>query len=187
MSEEEKEFEIAELSSLKKEMNPPPELEEQVLSQLRKRGLLRRKSQAPMRRFLFVSAAAIVIFALGFISALFFHRSITTPKYTYLLLLREDSHFYGTRTHEYSLVKEYSNWARGVAQKGTEITGEKLTAESRLLSANARVQKKVQDPDGQIAGFFLIDAKNDQEALDKAFSCPHLRYDGNIELRRIDK
>jgi hypothetical protein len=139
-----------------------------------------------MRKLVFAIAASIVIFALGFISAEFFRSSPALRQYTYLLLLREDSHFAGGRTHESSRVKEYSQWARAVAKTGTEITGEKLKLESRLINS-AGVQNKIQDSDGVIAGFFLINARSDQDAIEKAFSCPHLRHGGNIELRRLDR
>jgi hypothetical protein len=185
MSEEEKELQIAELSGLKKEMNPSAELEERIVSQLMKRGMIRRKSIFSIRNGAIATAAAIVIFALGFATAEFFRR--TPTQYTYLLLLREDSHFLGSRDHAPSLVKEYSEWALGIAQSGTKITGEKLTAETRLVNAKSGIQNKMQDPDGQIAGFFLLEAMNDRDAVEKAFHCPHLRYGGSIELRRIDR
>ena len=44
MSEEGKEQQIEELSGLTKEMNPPPELEERIVSQLLKRGMIQRRS-----------------------------------------------------------------------------------------------------------------------------------------------
>jgi hypothetical protein len=188
MSEEEKQ--IAELSSLKKEMKPPPELEERVVSQLLKRSMIQRKSVFHIRNWIFTGAAAISIFALGFAAARVFHNSALPAQYTYILLLREDSNFLEKRTHEPSLVKEYAQWAREIAKSGTQITGEKLAGESRLLKISnggvTQAQKSSKDPDGEVAGFFLLRAITENEALQKALTCPHLQHGGTIELRRID-
>jgi hypothetical protein len=39
----------------------------------------------------------------------------------------------------------------------------------------------------QIAGFFLIRAKDDRTALEIARTCPHLRYGGSIVIRQIEE
>ena len=187
MNNEENDPPIEALSHLDREMSPPKALEERVVADLHKRNLLRRSGIFSHPVWL-SAAAAIAIFAIGLLAGKAIHTPANTVQYTYLLLLREAPGVFRP-THEESLVREYSQWARGIAKSGTRITGEKLQTESRILKGagvRTQIQQMKTDPNGVIAGFFLIEAASDQAALEKAMDCPHLRYGGAIELRRID-
>lgn len=179
---------IEALSRLDREIDPPKELEDRVVAQLRKKKLLRH--QSILNRTVWLStAAAIAIFAIGLLAGRAIRTPVNTVQYTYLLLLREAPGIFQQPTQEAALVKEYTQWARDTAKRGTMITGEKLQAESRILMRDAgttRIQQMKTDPNGVIAGFFLIEAASDEVALEKVMDCPHLRYGGAIELRRID-
>jgi hypothetical protein len=189
MNNEESEPPIEALSHLEREMNPPNELEDRVVAQLHKQNLLRPPLIFPRSVWL-SAAAAVVIFAIGLLVGKATRTPESAVQYTYLLLLRETPGVFEQPTHESSLVNEYTQWARGIAQSGTRITGEKLEPESRILKSDAgeatRIHEMKSDSNGAIAGFFLIEAASDHAALEKAMDCPHLRYGGAIELRRID-
>jgi hypothetical protein len=188
MNNEESEPPIEALSHLDREMDPPKELEDRVVAQLRKGNLLRRNSILNHPVWL-SAAAAVAIFVLGLVAGKAMRAPASATQYTYVLLLREAPGVFQS-THEQSLVHEYTQWARGIAKSGTMITGEKLEAESRMLKKDAglttQIHETKSDPNGAIAGFFLIEAASDQIALEKAMDCPHLRHGGAIELRRID-
>jgi hypothetical protein len=78
-------------------------------------------------------------------------------------------------------VTEYKAWARREAGAGRLIEGEKLEPQALVLGAPA---------DGQagsraVAGFFVIAARDDAEALAIARGCPHLAHGGRVVVRRI--
>jgi len=74
--------------------------------------------------------------------------------------------------------------------EGAVLDGEKLTDDARSLKfvegqpvvsiADAETRKTA------IAGYFLIRARDYQEAIAIAESCPHAKYGGTIEIRQID-
>ena len=173
----ENEDRIRELDQLQREESPSPELENRVVDALRERQLIRNSSKTGLRWFS-TAAAAIVILAIGFAAGRAWNRP-QQVQYTHILLLQEDRSFQSG--HAEDRVQEYSNWARGVASKGTAITGEKLAHDSRLLKGD----RSESQASGEIAGFFLVRAKSEEDALAISRTCPHLRYGGIIELRKI--
>lgn len=107
-----------------------------------------------------------------------------------LLLLSGPGEFEISQAEEAQRVQEYSGWAGQLAQAGRLVAGEKLADEARLLSeadASAAARLTPADRgDGILAGFFLIRAADDEEAVRIAADCPHLRYGGQVEVRRIE-
>ena len=149
-----------ELSSLAKEMTPPPELRAGIARQLRRAGLLR-SSRTPM----FVAAAAILV-AIG-IAIFSTHPAPTRANYILLL--------YDTPRTVRGSHAEYAAWARDM--RPLVVGGEEL-GDAMLLALPSR-------PSERVAGYFLIDAKDDATAARIARACPHLRHGGAIVLRRI--
>ena len=163
---------IDQISELKKILHPPTGLEDRVISQLARKGLIRRRFKW-MR-----SVAAILIFAVGAAAGKFVWKPAPV-QYSHVLLLKEDAVFFQRNAHESSLVREYSDWAGNIRSHGTLIRGDKLEISRVLLPPSV-------DSSEVIAGFFLLKADSDQAALEIAQSCPHLKHGGAIELRRID-
>lgn len=87
-------------------------------------------------------------------------------------------------------VSDYSRWARGIAESGRRITGEKLADDGRWCRMDAGqlvTQAPVQDPiRGALVGYFVLDAASLDEALEIARTCPHLKYGGSAEVRAIE-
>ena len=175
----ENEDRIQELDKLQRVESPPLELENRVIAALQERQLIRNPSKRGLRWFS-TAAAAVVILAIGFTAGRFWNGA-QPVQYTHILLLQENRSFQSG--HE-NRVQEYSNWARELAANGTPITGEKLADDSHLLKASKSETQTARDQ--QIAGFFLIRAKSEEDALQISRTCPHLRYGGMIELRRIE-
>lgn len=113
------------------------------------------------------------------------------PKFM-LLLHDQPNAFAGLSPAEMQrIVQKYVAWGR-------KLRGKKLLAESNKLAEDAGrvIRRKRGQPvvsDGPYAeskellgGYFVVKAKDYDEALSHALECPHLEY-GTIELRRIDE
>jgi hypothetical protein len=87
---------------------------------------------------------------------------------SYMLLLYEDSAYRAPALgHEGERVAEYRRWAdslRGVGrlERAAELDGV-----------------------GAVTGFFIVRAESDAEATRVARACPHVKYGGRVEVRRL--
>ena len=112
----------------------------------------------------------------------------------FVLLLFEDRNSLSSLNpnEEQRLVQEYSQWAGQLAQNGQLVGAEKLKNEwGRVLSGVQQsfvLKEDFQTRENEmISGFFHIQAKSYDQAIEIAKQCPHLKYDGRIELRWIEK
>jgi hypothetical protein len=90
------------------------------------------------------------------------------------------------------LIEEYAGWRREIEAQGRLAGGEKLEdgTARQLVSNDGRIDVT----DGPFAeakevlgGFFMITAEDWPDAIELSKDCPHLRFGGRIELRRIDE
>jgi hypothetical protein len=168
---------------------PPPELEQRVLATLTQRGLLapRRRSSrlGPWLRAAAAIAAGIALYAAGTLAGrLSSGRGVTTdPGPRFALLLYGGSEE-GGEAAELARVNEYRNWARGIAERGRYIAGEKLDTLALDVTPIGASGGTTRGPEA-LAGFFIIGAANAAEAETFARSCPHLRHGGRIIVRAI--
>jgi hypothetical protein len=86
-----------------------------------------------------------------------------------------------------AMTKDYTDWRAEGRLKG----GEKLTSDAGRVMATAAGRTVVTDgPYAEskelLGGFFLITAKDYDEACRVTEGCPHLKYGGKIEIRQID-
>lgn len=86
-------------------------------------------------------------------------------------------------------VKEYSDWLNEIKAKRI-ADGEHLHSNGWILSADAANGKQVKaQPEfpgrQELGGYFTFEANNADEALAIARTCPHLNYQGTLELREI--
>jgi hypothetical protein len=77
---------------------------------------------------------------------------------------------------------EYSAWARSIAAQGTTISSLELAEPSELMAVLP--DNPGSAPPVQPRGFFVVRARDLAEAQRIAATCPHLRYGGQIVLRR---
>lgn len=184
------------LRAMRDALSPPPSLERRTLDALRARNLL--TPEGPRTRRGLPAAAAlaagIALFAAGLMTGRILASrppaggaaGVTSE---YLLLLREPASFAAgaaEREDPRELVREYGDWARaGEAVRG----GERLEDRGRLLRlAGGRLEASPLAPGTDadpIGGYFVIRAAGDDEAIQIAGTCPHLKYGGRIELRPI--
>jgi hypothetical protein len=91
-----------------------------------------------------------------------------------------------------AVIQEYTAWREQIEQQGRLAAGEKLEdGTARHLIAN---EGRIDITDGPyteakevLGGFFLIQAEDWPDAVEISKGCPHLKYGGRIELRRIDE
>jgi len=164
-------------------VEPPAGLEDRVVATLRDRGLLRgavapRRSWAPRWVGPVAIAASLLLFVGGFVLGRrpAPHPAAGLPQYT--LLLYEGPGFNAAGVEDTQLVREYSSWAKELAGRGRLVAGEKLSIQRWTLGADSAAPGP--------AGFFVIAARDEREALAIARSCPHLRYGGTVSVRPIE-
>jgi len=180
-SEEERET----MKKLYGELTPPPELESRTVGALKRRGMFGFPAANPWpRRMVFLTgAAALYLLGLFSPSVVGVFETARPASGEYLLLLHETPA--SMSASEADQVREYTMWARQLAEAGALKSGEKLgetvsslTGDGPSVSGKAGV--------GDVSGFFLLYAPTFEDAMAIARTCPHLRYGGSIELRRID-
>lgn len=180
------------LDALPREVDPPPELEDRTVQALKGRGKLHlRHGTGGWQRMLAAAAAAVLLLAGGAAAGRWTAASsVVAPEQPEFLLLLRAGQEEAPRTDEEMMerVNEYSAWARAARQQGSLLTGEKLMDDGRLLSgaAMALLEPGSGGEEG-IQGYFLIRATDYRQAVAVASGCPHLKYGGLIEVRRIHK
>jgi hypothetical protein len=184
--------ELAALSDLPREVQPPRWLEDRVVAALR----LGRPSYRPASqgwRMWVGRAAALGVAAMLFIGG--FLAGGRQPHIVpadaegqlYLLLLRQDASFRPpAEASEAALEHEYDAWAMGLHRKGYLLLGRKLAKSGWLLTVG-QPPAALPVVEARVSGLFLIRAASEAQALALARSCPHLRYGGRIELRHIPR
>jgi hypothetical protein len=192
---------VAELDTLSREIPPPEALEERVVAALRDEGLIRQaEGSAPgpparsgsIFRPAAMAAGVLLMALLGFAGGRLTAVAPEAPRADYMLLVKPAAG--GSvrldADEELERFKEYSAWYGSLASRGEMVGGEKLTDEPGIVlegGSDGGGARERSGSGGEIEGYFLIRAGSDDEARRIASSCPHLRYGGVIELRRIDR
>lgn len=184
---------VPELRSAAREASPPPELEDRVVRALQRAGLLSPSSagrRPKVVRLAATAAASLLIFLAGWwlgTNRPFAAPPPPQPKPTFALFLRQGPN-YRAPVEAQQRVEEYKAWAARVREAGVQITGQKLKQElfSLTYAQGQAVLLLGRSEPEPISGFFLLESRDLDQALQVAKSCPHLRYGGTIEVRPID-
>jgi hypothetical protein len=182
-------LEIDALKMIRKDGDPPPELEERIVQSLKKSGLLQSRGSSIPRSWMIAAALTFTVL-IGFAFYLgekHGNRPIAQPTQPLFVLFLYEKQ--PAPVHD-SHVTEYSNWIRSIRASGRIANGEKLKNDGRvlqILGKDLKVQGEPLQPQNMLlAGYFLIEAAGYEEAVQIASNCPHLKYGGTIELREID-
>jgi hypothetical protein len=173
------------LRQLPAETPLPPDLEDRVVEALRGRGLLATKGAASGRssRVLRLAGAAAV-FAAGLGTGLFVSRARAPALEAgslYLLLLHPGPEYAeGGPADEAARVAEYAAWAGELRRRGKLVQAERLHRGAHVLHGGAAV------PGEGPQGFFLVRARDLEEAEAIARTCPHLRHGGRVAVQAVD-
>lgn len=165
---------------------PPKALEQKIVDQLVEKGEIKRENHMHLvLKRLAVAAVLILLFGLGFYAgkfAVLFQGHSDIPV-AYMLLLHEDSDFIpGDPDERFS---EYAQWMFGTAQRGIPINGQEMAPEaSYVLSPNQYVDVP-SDQESKITGYFVVSTTSIEQAVEVAQTCPHVKYGGKIEVKKI--
>jgi hypothetical protein len=90
-----------------------------------------------------------------------------------------------------TVTQDYMGWRNRMRAEGHLKGGEKLTFDAgRVMRANGGRVAVTDGPYAEskelLGGFFLVTARDYDEACHVAESCPHFKYGGSIEVRQID-
>ncbi|MCI0413898.1 YciI family protein [bacterium] len=107
---------------------------------------------------------------------------------TYMLLLKSGKFDNYSPEAMQEIVERYIGWANKLREQGRHRGGEELKPTGRVLR---REKNKVLDgpyteTKESVGGFFLIEARDYDDAVEISRGCPHLDYEGEIELREIN-
>lgn len=84
----------------------------------------------------------------------------------------------------------YMEWSKKLRAEGRHKHGEKLKDEGgkslRVKGGKVVVDGPYADSKEAIGGFYIIQAKDYDEAVQVAKGCPSLTYGGSVEVREID-
>lgn len=117
----------------------------------------------------------------------------TPPREQYLLLLEGPAR---TRPSgvapsaadsaaERAIVAEYGAWAGHLQRSGALVRAEKLADEPIAIHAKDGVITPTRNSADEVGGFFLIQVADSAEANRIVRECPHLKYGGTVQLRKI--
>jgi hypothetical protein len=89
------------------------------------------------------------------------------------------------------LLKKYQAWTQKLKTEGRFLAGEKLTNDrgKSLKSKGSQIiiDGPYADTKEAIGGFYLIEAKDINEAVELGKGCPALTYGGSVEIREVDQ
>lgn len=164
-----------------KKQNIPSDLEGRTVQELKRRGLLGRPSTLLLK-----PAFSILIIGILFTAGFYLGRNSShagnavTDDNFYLLLLYNPPNAIQSKSH----AKEYGEWFHSLDSKAAG--GDELKSEGWSLTTNNKPTPiNALENSGLATGYFIIHANSDAEALSLAANCPHLKYNGKIEVRPI--
>lgn len=173
---------LPEIHALPRSIDPNAALEDRTVMALRAHGLLR--PAALTRRRWLMAAAAAALFIAGVATGRIYGASASfdaqAPSGPMFALLLYGEPTLDARTGEAQVVDEYRRWAVGLREQGRYINGERLGDAVRSIGVPAA------SPAALMRGFFIVSARDLDEALDIARSCPHVRRGGSIVVRPLD-
>jgi len=159
---------------------PDGALEERVVGELSRRGLLAPGARARRPWPLAIAAAVLLAFGAGWMTA----RETLNPRQPavaqtgrwVMLLYRIPGEKPASER-----VAEYRSWAAEAKDSGVVVSGEKLDNGGWALSWDRSSWSDSAD----VSGYFVVQATDADKAMRIARSCPHVKYGGKVELRRI--
>ncbi|MCE7992183.1 MAG: hypothetical protein HEP71_09395 [Roseivirga sp.] len=162
--------------------HPPSVLEDRIVAELKKEGLI--KKTRTMNNYIKyaagLAASVIIFFAGNFVGRQSGDTVEIDPLKGYIMILKEDASFQPGDPMQ--MFEEYASWMNGLYSKGVKITGQELKNEA--LEVTAATTTELDGDDGRrTTGYFVIETKTKEEALAVVKDNPHLKYGGIIELK----
>ena len=175
MNRDDEPFTEEELAVLRDGVAPPPALRSSVEEKRRRRGILRRR-----RWPVLVAAAALSGIV---VTALLLRPTRDVASGEFLLLLNRTATYQQPGSNIEARVREYTAWADDLRDDRQLVIAQRL--DSSFVKVGARTAEGRYGAADGVAGFFLIRADSMADAVAIARTSPHVRYGGEIEIRRI--
>lgn len=170
------------IDALRSHPQPPEDLERRIVAAVRAAGGL--QARRSLGRVWLAAAAAAIIFVAGVgVGSRWWPAQadeVAPGRARYLLLLAGDvtpAAGGGTRS------AEYGAWARAVSATGVFVRGAELSPTVRLVGAAA--DTPLARELASVGGYFIIEAETEDEAVRLAASCPHVKYGGAVQVRKL--
>jgi len=180
--------ERAQLDALPRTAAPSQALESRVVRSLREQGLLQPRGAGRLSWTAVAASLAMFVFGAAAGRATSPRPRTSAPAAegrSYILLLQSGATDPADAGAETRRVAEYAAWARTLRGEGRLLGGEKLADRARVLRGPTVAPREAEsDP---ILGYFVIRARDFDEAERIARSCPHLRHGGIVVVREIEK
>lgn len=113
------------------------------------------------------------------------------PKY--MILLHDSPEAFANVSAEQMqrVIEKYMAWGERLRAAGAMLGGEKLTDEpGRVMRGKPGAIRVTDGPYSEakevLGGFYIIQAKNYEGAVQLARDCPQFEFGGTIEVREID-
>jgi len=108
----------------------------------------------------------------------------------YMLLLRGGDESVGEYSPEdfQRIIQPYIDWSNTLRSEGRHLGGDELDSGGhvvRMRDGQATVDGPYTETKESIGGYFMVQAANDEEALEIARGCPILKRGGFVEVRAI--
>jgi hypothetical protein len=171
------------LARLPAEVEPPPRVEDRLVTSLRDRGDIRTARPAlPWLIGLSVAAAVVLAFLVL--------RRAPVPaaeEAQFLLLIAEDTRYAPPTdsAEARARVEEYGAWAGRLAGAGKLVSAGELAPSGTDVHADGNTPSVVDSLAGVVSGYFLIRAESLAQAERMAAESPHLRYGGTVVVRAV--
>lgn len=83
-------------------------------------------------------------------------------------------------------MKMYNDWVGGIAAQNKFVGGKGLSTEGKVVkSDNVITDGPYAEVKESIAGFIIVKAKDFDDALEMARTCPILQGDNSVEVRKV--
>lgn len=105
----------------------------------------------------------------------------------YLLLLKGGDFSNYSPEDMQKILEKYIGWSLKLKEKGIHHGGEELGPNGRVLRVEGSkvVDGPFTETKESIGGFWLIEAESINQAVDITRSCPHLDFNGQVEVREV--
>jgi hypothetical protein len=103
----------------------------------------------------------------------------------FMLLLHASTTARAESSRRADIIARYVAWSRAMHEKGKLVLGEKLKdGRGRVLTLRDGPFAEAKE---LIGGIYILTAKDEDDAVALARTCPHLELGGTIEVREIEE
>jgi len=172
--------------SMEEKYIPPEKLERKILTSLKSKGEIKEMAKTNFAKTISLSFAVILLIAASFIIG---KRSAIVPnaesKNLYAMFLYNNN---VSGEDEEQKINEYHEWLVNLKAQGKTAKGDKLEDNGMFVNKTEdqiAINNVEFNNSEFISGYFIIEAADYDEMLAIAKECPHVKYGGKVQIRKI--